>query len=277
MLRTRIITALVLLPLALYLIFGTSARTFAWVAAVLLLVGAWEFRRLAGLAGRLAEWALPLGQAVLFAVLLTHPGAFDAAEPILAASVLAWCLMWTRLAVYRPGMPANARYRLQSALSAFAVITGGWYAVSWLRYGADGQWWLMLLLLVVWAADVGAYFTGRAFGRRKLAPLISPGKTREGLAGGLVLAIAVALAAQVAFPITALPWPWLTTLVFVTVLASVGGDLFISIHKRVVGVKDSGSIFPGHGGVLDRLDSLLAAAPVFALGKLLLETLLPAA
>ena len=120
----------------------------------------------------------------------------------------------------------------------------------------------------MWAADTGAYFAGRAFGKKKLAPRISPGKTRAGLLGGLVLAPLVALLAAKSMPIESIDPLRLVLLSLVTAVVSVGGDLMISMHKRTSGFKDSGSLLPGHGGILDRLDSLLAASPFFALGLL---------
>ena len=125
------------------------------------------------------------------------------------------------------------------------------------------------MLLIVWAADTGAYFAGRTFGKRKLAPHISPGKTIAGLFGGLITAPLVALLAVHLMPIAGIEPAILIPLVLVTALVSVGGDLLISLHKRTSGHKDSGKLLPGHGGILDRVDSLLAAAPFFALGVLL--------
>lgn len=125
----------------------------------------------------------------------------------------------------------------------------------------------MTLLAIVWAADVGAYAFGRLFGRTKLAPAVSPGKTLEGMAGGLLLA---ALAAGVAAALLGLPVARVATLGVATALVSVLGDLTQSMFKRNVGLKDSGRLLPGHGGVLDRIDSLTAAIPLFAGGLWLL-------
>ena len=146
------------------------------------------------------------------------------------------------------------------------TLTGAWIAL--VEVHGDRRMLVLWLLLQVWAADIGAYFAGRAFGRRKLAPHVSPGKTWEGLAGGLLMAWVVALTWALLDPDLVMRWHGLTTVVAVSgliVIVSVVGDLGESLKKRVAGVKDSGHLFPGHGGVLDRIDSILAAAPAFAL------------
>lgn len=131
-------------------------------------------------------------------------------------------------------------------------------------------WWLMYVFLLVWCADSGAYFVGRKLGRRKLAPNVSPNKSVEGLIGGLLTAGVVGVSVGVALDLTGLALIAFLGLSALTVLASVLGDLFESMLKRRAGIKDSGTILPGHGGVLDRIDSLLSATPVFALGVLIL-------
>ena len=132
---------------------------------------------------------------------------------------------------------------------------------------ASGHRWLLAALALVWAADSGAYFAGRRFGRRKLAPTISPNKTIEGAIGGLVAGVAVALAFGAFAGATLAQLPLLALVAVATVLASIVGDLVESLLKRQAGAKDSGTLIPGHGGVLDRIDGVLAALPVFAIGK----------
>ena len=131
---------------------------------------------------------------------------------------------------------------------------------------------ILLLLIIIWAADIGAYFSGRRFGRTKLAPVISPTKTLEGVIGGIVLAGIAGLLLTHYTPGLETAAGLVAILVAVTVLTSVGGDLFISMHKRTMKVKDCGKIFPGHGGVLDRFDSLLAGVPFFTLGIWILDS-----
>jgi phosphatidate cytidylyltransferase len=150
-------------------------------------------------------------------------------------------------------------------LSAIAAVTFCFFALSWLRDQARGDVIVFLLFLLIWASDVGAYFSGRLLGRRKLAPAISPGKTWEGVYGGIALAIAAAFLLAYGIAGLAVPPLALVVMAAVTTLSSVGGDLYISIHKRTVGLADTGTLFPGHGGILDRYDSLLSGAPFFAL------------
>lgn len=131
-------------------------------------------------------------------------------------------------------------------------------------------WWLMYVFLLVWCADSGAYFIGRKFGKRKLAPNVSPNKSIEGFIGGIITASFVAMGVGFGLELGTVALIAFLGLSGLTVLASVLGDLFESMLKRRAGIKDSGSILPGHGGVLDRIDSLLSATPVFALGVLVL-------
>jgi phosphatidate cytidylyltransferase len=270
MLKTRVLSALLIALLTFAVIFFTPDQGFRLAISLLWMTGSWEFARLAAL-GRGSRWSLFAAQGLLI-VLMSHFWEMigGLAPPILAAAVICWLVMFLRLARFTPGAQPTAGYRLASSVSALASISCAWYALVWLRQQAEGDLLLLLLVFIIWAADTGAYFAGRLFGRHKLAPSISPGKTREGLLGGALLAVAVALLITLkafAAPPAALPMAALTV---VTVLVSAGGDLFISLHKRTVGLKDSGKVFPGHGGVLDRYDSLLAGAPFFALGIALL-------
>jgi phosphatidate cytidylyltransferase len=268
-LKTRVITAVAIGLVTFLVLFALSATAFRWCVAVLLLVGSWEFSRLATL-GRVAQMILMLLQATILGLLLYYWNSLAGVSlSILVAACLCWCLMLLRLISFHSGDVAGLNYRMLSFFSALAAVSFSWLALCWLRDQAAGAWLVLLLLIIIWAADVGAYFAGRAFGRHKLAPGISPGKTREGLLGGLLLAM---LAAQVLAYFSgsfAAPSWSLALVAMLTALVSAGGDLFISIHKRTAGVKDSGHMFPGHGGVLDRFDSLLAGAPFFALGVLL--------
>jgi phosphatidate cytidylyltransferase len=265
-------TAVILAPLFLALIFLAPLQVFGLFFMAIMLVGSWEFRRLAGLSHSIFGWLMMAVQAVLLYLLFRHGEAvLQHLTALLTAACLVWLLMFVRLVVYRPGTPVDFQYRIVTFASSLAALTSCWIALYALRAGTAGPWWVLLLLLIIWSADTGAYFAGRAFGQRKLAPSISPSKTMAGLYGGMVCALLLTCSAAWFIPGIEATISKLAPLVLVTALASVGGDLFISLHKRTTGIKDSGGIFPGHGGVLDRFDSLLVGAPFFMLGKILLN------
>lgn len=263
MLKERVITALVLLPLVFWCVFGGVALAFPLFAAALVLVGAWEWTammRWQPLAARLAYVA------VTAALLLDVQGRGleQGLGFVLAGASLFWllpALHWVRR------YPAEASTWDRAALLVpvgLFLLVPTWAGLVQLH--AQSPWWLIYLFLLVWGADTGAYFAGRRFGKVKLAPAVSPAKTREGLYGGLLTTtlVMVAVACWLQMPLAqALRFALVSG---VTVLASVLGDLFESMVKRRAGIKDSGSIFPGHGGALDRIDSLTAAAPVFLTG-----------
>jgi len=268
-LKQRILTALVLLPVVMAAIFALPAIDFMLLFAVLLLLGSMEFRRLAGLQGLHAGNVLILVQLAIFtALLLTRKAWQFQAGWFLVLSCAAWLLMFLRLWFFKPDTLIDRGYRIISFMTALVSISTGWFALSWLRAQPTGAWLVLLLLLIVWAADTGAYFFGKSFGKTKLAPQISPGKTVAGLIGGLLAATAVSQAAIHWMPLAAIEPVRLAALALLTALASAGGDLLVSMHKRTSGYKDAGHLLPGHGGILDRLDSLVSAAPFFALGLL---------
>ncbi len=269
MLKQRVLTALLLLPLVLAAIFALPAQWFLVLIAAILLRGSWEYSHLAGISGLTARYSLVVLQAVIMAFLFNYRDHWDNNILVyMSVSCALWLLMFIRLSRYRSEARPDRIYQLISFASAIVSITTGWFAFSWLRMQVDGSWLVLLLLLIVWAADTGAYFTGKYFGKSKLAPQISPGKTRAGLLGGLIAAPLIALVAAYLMPETNTNFAWLVLLGLSTALVSAGGDLLISLHKRTSGVKDSGNLLPGHGGILDRVDSLIAAAPFFALGLL---------
>jgi phosphatidate cytidylyltransferase len=261
-LRARIITALILLPLVLAAIYLLPLAGYAAAFWLIVAAAAWEWAALAGLEGRGIRIGYVLVLAALSLVVWWQP---ELRAPILLAGAAFWLCAIVGVLTY----PASAGWlgsgwagRAGLACSGWLVLLAAWTALLVVRDRAFGAHWLVWLFVLVWAADIGAYFAGRRFGRRKLAPRVSPGKTWEGVAGGAALALLVTglllLAADRWAPV------WLAVIV-VLVAISVCGDLFESVLKRHRGVKDSGAILPGHGGALDRVDSLLAALPFFAL------------
>jgi phosphatidate cytidylyltransferase len=174
-----------------------------------------------------------------------------------------WCiaLVWVAFAPQRVST-------WSAALSGVLALVPAWLALVLLRVRlADGAQWVLFALLLVWLADIGAFFCGRRFGRVLLAPRVSPAKTWEGVLGGVLLSAVCALAGAAWFHLPLLPF---LLLCLAAVGFSVVGDLTESLLKRYAGVKDSGTVFPGHGGVMDRIDSITAAAPVLFVGLMLL-------
>lgn len=268
----RVVTAVVLVPVVVYGVLALPSAYFALLMAVFVLAGGWEWADLSGhpVPARAAYVAVLAALLFAAAKLVDRPPGL---RLILASGVLFWgaALVW--VARYQSGR-ATPLLERRGALSVTGVLVlvPAWAALYALhRGGAAGPERALLLMLLVWSADIGAYFAGRRFGRRKLAMRVSPGKTIEGVLGGVALA-AVVMAAYAAFRVQAPGWgAGLMLLGVATVLASVLGDLLESLIKRMAGRKDSGVLVPGHGGALDRIDSLTAAAPVFVLGLALME------
>ena len=258
-LRERIVTALVIGVV----VVGVLTSLPAWVAlpviAAVFLAGAWEWAGFAGLQ-RAAPRTLYVG-AVAAAVLLAWRWTGDEAHltAFLRLAALWWLVafLWLALAAQKGG-------DVLAALAGFPVLVPAAVGLARLvLVEPNGRMLLLYLLVLIAAADVGAYFGGRALGRHKLAPRVSPGKTWEGFAAGMLASAAAAVAGARLFGAPVQAWVVMCVLV---ALVSVVGDLFESMFKRRAGLKDSGSVLPGHGGVLDRIDSITAAGPAFLLG-----------
>lgn len=266
MLKQRVLTALVIAPLAFALIFLAPPEIFRAALSLIWLLSSLEYARLAAL-GRIAAIVLIVVQAGIFMLLFNYwDGLANLSLSMLTAACLTWCLMMLRLVTFQPGRPRPFGYAILGFACAVASMTSAWIALAIIRDLEAGELWILCLLLIVWAADIGAYFSGRQFGGRRLAPHISPSKTWAGFWGGLAAAVLVAGAFTLAVPMLEGGVMTIAALAAVTMLASVGGDLYISLQKRTMGLKDTGRMLPGHGGLLDRLDSLVAASPFFALG-----------
>ncbi|TVP82220.1 phosphatidate cytidylyltransferase [Thioalkalivibrio sp.] len=277
MLRQRIITALaIIVPVFLLIVFAPTWLFGLFVLAVVGL-GAWEWARLGGFHSSTARLGYVASALALFGALLLvwlTAGWSTWHWAVLVLAVLWWLFVFLGLAWYRQGLSGNPSGRLLLQAAGMLTLVPAGLALTWLH--ATAPLLVLYLILLVGAADTGAYFAGRQFGRSKLAPEISPGKTREGLFGALFLVIPVGLLGAWLFGLAAMDALVFGLLSIVVALVSVAGDLQESVLKREAGAKDSGTLLPGHGGVLDRIDSLTAAAPVFLFG-LLWTALLPAA
>lgn len=270
MLLPRIITALILLPLVLGAIwFGETDHVYALFGVCALLV-AHEWAALSGLQQGAARVAYVALVALVLAAAWWALAQPQAALLLFGASAL-WWLWALRLLLGFPGSVPRAPTRNLMYGLGLLLIVPTIVALAVVHQMANGALKLIYVFGIVWAADVGAYAAGRTMGRNKLLPKVSPGKTREGAVGGLLSVLVWALAwGQLAFAPQGLQWIWLLSLTLVAALYSIIGDLGISMFKRLTGIKDSGSLLPGHGGLLDRVDSLLATAPLMAMGLLLL-------
>ena len=263
MLKERVLTALILVPIVIWCIFFAQQKTpFMAFAGAIVVVGAWEWTALMNWTNKPAR----LGYALLVALALiaiNTPQLAFIKQPFYALSVGFWLIALRAVMAF----PESAKWW---ARPVFLVPTGlvllipAWAGLVDLHQASP--WWLLYVFCLVWGADTGAYFAGRKFGKHKLAPHVSPAKTIEGLVGGLCVTGALIVGVAIYLQLPALRFAAFVGLSFLTVLASVLGDLLESMVKRQAGVKDSGNIFPGHGGALDRIDSLTAAAPLFALG-----------
>ncbi len=268
--RTRILTGLVLAPAAIAGVLLLPTPWLAFVAAVLMLAGLWEWTRLSGISAVVPRLAYVSANALLMAAVAWAAGPnLFALKAAALMGVGWWLLALAWLWRFEFGQTDRGRFRMLKLAAGSLAAVPAWAALVWLHQLPDhGPRWALFAVMLVWAADSGAYFVGVRLGRHKLAPRISPNKSWEGFWGGLAGASLVAVAAV---KMLGLGWSDLPALVFLTVVAammSVAGDLFESLLKRHSGHKDSGRLIPGHGGMLDRLDSLLAALPVFMVGKL---------
>ena len=272
MLLTRVLTALVLLPVVLGMLFFADAVKWAAFALAIALLASWEWSRFCGFS-TLAWRAYLIGcgalGGALFTAYLRMPPALFASisDSVLVASAYFWIFAVPVWLVMKLRPPPWAL-----AVAGWFVVWPTWAAMVELR--AASPWLLLAIAVLVWVADIAAYFAGRRFGRVKLAPAISPGKTWEGVAGALVGVLAYGIALDVYAhwrpnPTAAYfdePWGALAILAMVGLtLVSITGDLFESWMKRGAGMKDSSSLLPGHGGILDRIDSLTSTLPVAAL------------
>jgi len=254
MLRTRIITAVVSLLALGAVLFVVPPRAAEPIIAALILVGAWEWSGFLDLRDYIAR-SLYVGLigALMAAMVLVFQ---EQTDLLLRIGCGWWFLAFIWTFFFPTPIPAALRW------ICGALVLVPLFVALLLLYRGDPQM-LLFALLIVWATDVGAYFAGTKFGRVKLAPRISPGKTWEGVIGGLLVVVLLAFAWA---NYSAMPLAVLLPFCLAVGALSIVGDLTVSMFKRTTGVKDSGTLFPGHGGVLDRIDSIAAATPLFALG-----------
>ncbi|HYM86563.1 MAG TPA: phosphatidate cytidylyltransferase [Pseudoxanthomonas sp.] len=289
MTRTRVIAALIMAPVAIAAILLLPTPWLAALTALVFLMGLWEWFKLSEIDDTLSRTILLIANLLLMVLLLWASRGPGRPSPALfqIVTLVGACwwvvsLLWLRFFSFASDHETCARV-FKLAAGTLAVIPA-WCALCLVHssnfessemargWVPVGHLWLLTALSIVWAADSGAYFAGRQFGgkwfgNRKLAPRISPNKTLEGLLGGLAAGVLAGLGFAWLAGLTLAHVPGFIVVAIAAVLFSVVGDLFESLLKRHVGAKDSGNVIPGHGGILDRLDGVLAALPIFAVGK----------
>ncbi len=275
MLKYRLITAIILIPLVIAGLFLLPPAILGYALIAISALAAWEWAQFVGWKTQTKRIGLALFFAAgLLAMQLSFKDTLHLInEPLIIYSLWAGLAWWVLAIILVISFPSSAVLWGRSTLirTLFGILTivpfyAGMMALRTIGYESDsfsGAWWLLYVMLLVWGADTGAYAFGRTMGRHKMAPKVSPGKTLEGLLGGLITAGVISWLFSLYAPIAVMPKYLLLTSIIV-VLVSVFGDLTESMFKRQSGIKDSSHLIPGHGGILDRIDSLTAAIPVFA-------------
>lgn len=268
MLATRVLTAAVAVPLAVLAILFLPAMGLAAAVGILMLAGAWEWAALTGLQEG-ARLVFVAGAALVMALALglrESGGPISSDALVLGLAAIFWVGTIQLVARFPAQWDATLGRRSLALVVGLIVLAAPVVAVAYIDQADQGPLLVLLLCLMIWGADTGAYAAGRTLGRHKLVPRVSPGKTVEGAAGGIATAMIIGALGALVLGLDgwrtlgmALLGGWIAAI-------SIVGDLTISMFKRSAGVKDSGRLFPGHGGVLDRLDSMLAAAPWFVIG-----------
>lgn len=261
MLKQRILTALAIGPISLVLLFTLTGIPFASFVGLLVVLSAWEWANLSGLKSPGGRFLYTLS--MLAGMVLAWTQNIVSQQWPLWIALGGWIVASGWVFCY-PNALKQWRSRAVRLTMGIVALLPCWIALCQLR---ETPWWLLYVLFIIWGADISAYFAGRAFGSKtpKLAPHVSPGKSWAGVYGGLIGTTVLAL---VMVSIQQFGLKDMLTLIVITwivTLSSVLGDLFESMLKRHRGIKDSGTLLPGHGGILDRIDSLTAAVPLFVL------------
>ena len=267
MLKSRIATALVIAPLTLAAVFFLPAQAFSLFMAIIVLMAAWEWTAMMRLVSRSQRTLYVLSMLFVIVTIQKILPYFD--KIIFSASAL-WWVVATILVILYPRASALWCGRVSKGFVGFLVLVPTWAAMVYIRELDQGSWLIVYMFLMVWGADTGAYFAGKRFGKRKLMPRVSPAKSWAGVGGASVTVVLVSMFAQQVFGFLQNFSFGIYVLAVVLLFVSIVGDLTESMFKRQCGIKDSGSILPGHGGIMDRIDSLTAAAPVFALCLILI-------
>lgn len=271
MLKTRIITASLLIPIVVVLVLWLPPIPFAIISGLFFLVGSFEWARLAGFESLPSQifclFAMPIFIFLLLC-LLDWLGKSVLSIGLMVIVLGFWSLAALLVYLYPRGSKLLSQKSTGFVMGGL-VLLPAWLLLQAIHY--ERPTFALYILVLVWGADIGAYFAGKRFGKQKLMPMVSPGKTVEGAIGALIASLLIALCAYwlLKDDINFSSFEWVC-LSLITAIFSIVGDLFESLFKRIRNVKDSGQLLPGHGGMLDRIDSLTAAIPIFAVGMMLL-------
>ena len=268
MLKARLITAFALGLPALWLVFQSSPVVFWWFLFVVSILGMWEWSRLSGMTALIPRIVSTVSFAVF--VLVIHELNFYSWIETLPTFIFlsVWWFVASARVVKSSGEEITISY-LQITfryVEGCLILLGLIFSLQLLHAQSTGSWLVVILLSLIWGADSFAYFVGRQWGNKKLLPRVSPGKTWTGVVGGAIGGTLVSTVIVFLHPVLNSYVLWFVPVIVISIAFSVMGDLFESMYKREVALKDSGHLLPGHGGILDRIDSLLAAAPVFVAG-----------
>jgi phosphatidate cytidylyltransferase len=273
-LKLRLLTAAILLPSFIAAVLLLDTSQFSLLMGIVVVIAGWEWSRLANIESVIFRLFYTLFVSLICLFLAMTPTGYLHNIPLYINS-----LLWLIIIVLMFGHPVEHGQALsKSVYTVIACIVGVvlivplWLAFVRIHGMPNGAYILLGMCILVWLADTGAYVTGRTLGKHKLAPRVSPGKTIEGVIGGIAAAMIAALVWPYVMALPNVSQGYFVLIAAVTVIASVYGDLLESVFKRIRGVKDSGKLLPGHGGILDRIDSMTAAAPVFVTGLLVLGT-----
>ena len=270
MLKLRLITAFTLGPLVMWGVLAMPNMAFSIALAVLILLGCWEWASLAGLESKPLRAVFTLANiavmVALWYVLHTIP---SVGIPLFSVALALWLIVFLLVLSYPGSAPLWASKWIKM-ISGILVLCLTWAALIVLHGSeSDGPYLVLYLFLLIWFADSAAYFGGRRWGKRKLAPKVSPGKTWEGVFSSIGIAVLTAVVGVFVLDLASYGWPLSLAFFFLSLVVafiSVLGDLTESMFKREMHLKDSGSLLPGHGGILDRIDSMTVAAPFFLMG-----------
>jgi phosphatidate cytidylyltransferase len=265
MLKLRVLTAAILVPLCIAIIFFSPPKIFLYITGLITLWAAWEWSSLVTIKKTTHRFIYLFTVYLLMACVL-----FVHVYIIFSIAFVWWCAAAVLVMIYPRTSEFWGKGIWGRAAVGYLTLVPCWVALNYIHYLPNGNWLLLYLFILIWGADSVAFFTGKKWGKHHLVPAVSPKKSWEGLIGALCSTLVITMIAALLLKIPYQQWALFLGLSIITVLFSIVGDLSESMVKRRAGVKDSGTLLPGHGGLLDRIDSLTAAAPLFALGIIVL-------